>query len=978
MFSTLRFALIHAVSLGLAISVFAASGDVDTSFNATVSNTTQGGFILSVIQPDGKIIIGGAFSMVYGRPRFNLARLNTDGTLDTTFVPPEIPVPDLGLAIRSVGLQSDGKIIIAGHFVIVGSPNRSGIARLNTDGSPDASFNNSPAISNLQYILDMEVLPDNKIVYLGHEGGINVLKVLNPDGSLNASINISGRKVGAQSDGKFVVSNSAGTIQRYNQDLSLDGTFTTINISGEVDDIAVQSDGKILIGGNFWLINGFPLVNLARVNPNGSIDTSFNTNNSGPSGRVDKILSLSNGQIFIGGEFDSYNAIQKLRIAKLNIDGSLDNSFNNTICNYPKDLDIQTDGKIVVSASQVERLNADGSLDASFHSWVGTSARGNRLLVQPDGKILLSGSFDHANERSAASVTRFLPDGSLDLLFNQNYTSNLREYYALALQPDNKIIVGSSFLGSSPRRLNPDGTSDATLTIAGDGSNDIALESNGNILFAGIYSGIAPELSRFGTGTLNGESLGEIRRVITLPDTRILVAGNFTQINGTNRGRFARLFNDGMVDTTFNPPLGANGPIYDMALQANDKILIAGAFTGVNGDSTKQYLARLNSDGSLDTSFSPVLDTPVFTVEVQPDSKILIGGSFSSTNGTQRVRIARLKADGTNDLTFDPGTGANNSVWDIELQADGKIIVAGAFNRFNNLPVAGIVRLQNTISPPRSLFDFDGDGRADFVVARPSENNWYKLLTSGWQYQVEPFGLAGDIVTPADFDGDGKTDVAIFRPSTGTWWYRSSLNGTLPAIQFGVSGDIPRPSDFDGDGRADFVVFRPSSNTWYRYGSATGSAPPVVFGSVGDQPLVGDFDGDGKSDPAVFRPSTGDWWYAASSLGGAHRVVHWGANGDIPAPADFDGDGKTDFAVFRPSEGGWYVNKSASGQFISTAFGLATDRPIPADYDGDGNADIAVYRPSTGVWYLQQTTAGFGGVQWGISTDVAIPNAFVP
>src|SRR5204863_6834483 len=115
----------------------------------------------------------------------------------------------------------------------------------------------------------------------------------------------------------------------------------------------------------------------------------------------------------------------------------------------------------------------------------------------------------------------------------------------------------------------------------------------------------------------------------------------------------------------------------------------------------------------------------------------------------------------------------------------------------------------------------DGDGRADFVVYR--NGTWYRLVNGQSTQLNVAFGAAGDKPLLADFDGDGKADPTIFRPSTGTFWYAaSSLGGAHRAAQWGISTDVPCPADFDGDGRTDFAVYRPAEGAWYILQSSNG------------------------------------------------------------------------------------------------------------------------------------------------------------
>jgi hypothetical protein len=274
--------------------------------------------------------------------------------------------------------------------------------------------------------------------------------------------------------------------------------------------------------------------------------------------------------------------------------------------------------------------------------------------------------------------------------------------------------------------------------------------------------------------------------------------------------------------------------------------------------------------------------------------------------------------------------------------------------------------------------DFDGDGRADITVWRPSLGDWFIIPSiTPTSFRVQQWGTVGDIPVPGDYDGDGKTDIAVFRPSSGTWFILpSSKPGTFIIQQWGTAGDIPVPGDYDGDGKTDFGVFRPSNGTWYVIPSSNPSAPIVrQWGTAGDTPVPGDYDGDGKTDFAVFRPSSGTWFITQSGNPSATINQQWGTNGDLPVTGDYDGDGKTDVAVFRPSLGMWFIVPSSKPSLpILQQWGTSGDVPVPADYDRDRKTDIAVWRPSSGTWFIipSSTPTNVAVTQWGTSTDVPV------
>ncbi|HEY0427419.1 MAG TPA: M36 family metallopeptidase [Pyrinomonadaceae bacterium] len=329
--------------------------------------------------------------------------------------------------------------------------------------------------------------------------------------------------------------------------------------------------------------------------------------------------------------------------------------------------------------------------------------------------------------------------------------------------------------------------------------------------------------------------------------------------------------------------------------------------------------------------------------------------------------------------TFGTTGSGLNGVWTLYVMDDAGVDSGSMTGWKLTFESNDYVCALNTV--PKSRADFDGDGKTDLSVFRPSEGNWY-LNRSTAGFTVLNWGLSTDRLVPGDYDGDGKADVAVFRPSNtagvSDFYILKSSDSTLQGAEWGIVGDVPVSGNFDGDTKDDIAIFRPSSGTWYILNSSNGTNTIEPFGLNGDIPVTMDSDNDGKTNLAVYRPSNLTWYVARNSGTPAANfdAFPFGLAGDKLVPGDYDNDNKTDVAVYRPSTGTWIIRKSTDGTTLNVPFGISTDIPVPGDYDGDGTDDIAVYR--NGTWYINRSTSGMLIQAFGVSTDTAIPKAYIP
>jgi uncharacterized delta-60 repeat protein len=739
---------------------------VNTSFVPDIAANHVPGPL--AVHPDGRVVAGG---------RCFLYRFLPNGKRDTTFQAVEAGgVFDCFFQVEFIRSLADDKIFLAGDFRAAGwTPvvQAPGIARLNPDGKLDKTFRS-----------DLEAGYDSpkghgagRVLLVQEDGSILIIYTatsyqsppslarLTPDLKLDPTFEGASELINNTSylvqvvngvGGKFyasrLTSGNTAIITRFQHDGHVDTTFRPVEVERSdlpwLVTIAVQPDGRLLVGGRISKVNGVSRKGFARLFDDGSLDTY---GADGVDGTISAFSFQPDGKILIIGNFpDPAGSGAERNILRLLPDAKVDPPVINS---FPTNQTVALGKEVTfsVAAANGERMRfqwwfngrkLSGETNAtltitntvlrnigSYHVQVSNSAgsaltphatltveyrlvdprdrsfdvlqgraepefgRINDMLVQPDGKIILACQASVQGGKAARALVRLHPDGSRDETFRSGVGPD-RGVAALALYDDGRVLIGGSFSTydgvprNSVARLRPDGTLDPSF----DMGLGLGYYSQGEVQYGTEFSGIALTLAIQGDG-------------------HVLVGGNFNRVSGTTIVGIARLKGDGTLDG--GPQVGLDGGLVDIIKTLKDGSTIAGGgFAKVDGVAVAAPLVKFDPNGKLDLEFGKysILRGAVTGLALLDDGRMYVAGA-------NLIHVARLNPDGNLDPTFQlpnwfPGPIPGLSSGKVIAQSDGKVVLVS--NSTVAGPIYNMARFETDGTPELEAFSSLGFGPSLF------------------------------------------------------------------------------------------------------------------------------------------------------------------------------------------------------------------------------------------------------------------------
>ncbi|MES2952618.1 MAG: hypothetical protein V4858_29165 [Pseudomonadota bacterium] len=666
--------------------------DAQTIVSPTVGQTFGAGTVQVVVrQTDGKVIIGGTFTHVNGQSRNRIARLNSDGSLDSTWN------PNAGGTVTSITVDSgSGDVYAGGSFTTIGGQSRNRIAKLSgTTGAADATWNPNAG---------------------------NTVSALALDGAdLYASGSFT--SIGGQSRNRIAKLATSGTGDA-------DATWNP-NAGNTVSTLAPDGSGSLYAGGQFTSIGGQSRNRIAKLSTSGTgaADATWNPN----AGNAVNVLVLDgSGNLYAGGSFTSIGGQSRNRIAKLSTSGTGaadatwdPNSANTVNALTLSGTDLYAGGSFTTiggqSRNRIAKLatSGTGAADAAWDPNSGSTV--NSLAVDGSGNVYPGGSFNSIGGQSKGGVAKLNSSAAADTTWAS--AMSIGSLNSMARDASGRIIVGGvfAFVGDgTPRtnvaRFNANGTLDTTWNPAANNSvNAIAIDAAGDIYLAGNFTTLGGltrnrigKVSDAGTtdATWDPNSNNAISSLRLDGSGNIYVGGDYTSIGGQNRNRIAKLSTSGTgaADTTWDP--NANNSVTSLALDGTD--LFAGGLYTTIGGQTRNRIAKLatSGTGAADATWNPNADATVRSVFWDGSGNLYVGGQFTNIGGQARNRIAKLATAGTGaaDATWNPDS--SSEVWAFalsgtDLYVGGQFITLGGLtrNRLAKVSTTGAGAVDTSFDP---------------------------------------------------------------------------------------------------------------------------------------------------------------------------------------------------------------------------------------------------------------------------------------
>ncbi|MGL2988073.1 T9SS sorting signal type C domain-containing protein [Flavobacterium sp. RSSA_27] len=636
----------------------------------------------------------------------------------------------------------------------------------------------------------------------------------------------------------FLLVFSFGCASVFGQQGKVDPTFNTYDdgllgdgFDNTVRTLSAQDDGKVIVGGDFLNFNGVATPYLCRLLPDGSKDTSFSLG-TGFNNKVYTSLLQPDGKILVAGSFTQFNGTAVGRLVRLNPDGSRDTSFMATpgaTNNIIYAMALQSDGSIFLvgsftnfngtTANRIIKILSNGAVDTSFVVGSGASGLIEKIALQSDGKIIIGGGFASFNGIIVGKIARLHANGTLDTSFvtGVGFDNNVS---AIGIQSDGKIILGGAFttyngnVANRIVRVNPEGSVDGSFA-SGTGFNSgsvetIKMNSSGALMlggsFSGTYNGVAVNRVQLfhPDGTIatgfdigNGPASATVYALENCMDSSWFVGGSFSVFDDQNQGKLAKIDAQGTLDIGYlTSGVGMNNSVSKVLPLVDKSVIVVGNFTQFNGE-TAPRITKLSESGERESAFNALgqgANATIRNAVMQADGKIIIVGNFTAYNGTAVNRIARLLPNGSLDTTFNIGLGCNGQVYGLMVQSDAKIVIVGNFSTYNGIPAVKIARLL-----PDGTLDtgfVTGSGAEDGIVETVALQSDGKMILGGH------FTVFNGVVSPKliRLNADGSVDSSF---SVGTGFDAIVYHVTLqPDGKILVGGSF---AAFNGNARRRIV-----------------------------------------------------------------------------------------------------------------------------------------------------------------------------